>query len=223
MFILLAVNLFLEPVLKKFILTSMMFSLSLTSLYAATLECNSLNDCLEKFSSLKKQKYITQENLKSTNFQKLNIEGTIQEIDHALSFVLNQQGYTRLAGQSGQVFIVAARDIRYTPIPLLQSNEPGTIPKNYDYVMVNHKLKNKFLSTILTRTLRPFMSRYGRIIDNNISGHIIIQDTGANVHRLLEIISQIDVDLTKEELKELKKSQRHYKKLELIRAKKHKS
>jgi general secretion pathway protein D len=45
----------------------------------------------------------------------------------------------------------------------------------------------------IARNFRPFMSRYGRIIDLKQTNTIIISDTGTNIHRLEKLIKFLDV------------------------------
>jgi type II secretory pathway component GspD/PulD (secretin) len=74
------------------------------------------------------------------------------------------------------------------------------IPSNFDYIMVTVKLKNPHIASEVSRNFRPFMSRYGRIIDIKNPGIIIINDTGKNVHRLLSLIEILDKKPSKAEL-----------------------
>lgn len=192
--------------------------------YGETLQCQSLQECVDNFGALEKKSYISSEKLKSNDFRSLNLSGSLSELDNSMSFILNQNGYTRVPQPGGKLtYIVPTRDIRYNPTPLYDSNDVTKIPLNYDYFMVKHKLKNRFLSSDITKSLRPFMSRYGRIIDQPDGGQIILQDTGRNIHRLLELIKDFDVELTKEELKEVKRDherrKKHARQLQIIRAK----
>ena len=85
--------------------------------------------------------------------------------------------------------IVATRDIRYTPTKIYTGNYT---PNTDNYVMRILPLKN-IDSTEVTRSFRPFMSRYGRIIDIKQTNTIIVQDTGTNINRLTRLIKFIDV------------------------------
>ena len=101
---------------------------------------------------------------------------------------LNSNGYTLV--KSGKFYkIVQARDIRYTPTKIYTG---AYTPDTENYVMRIIPLKN-INSTEVTRSFRPFMSRYGRIIDIKQTNTIIVQDTGTNIQRLLRLIKFIDV------------------------------
>ena len=45
----------------------------------------------------------------------------------------------------------------------------------------------------IARNFRPFMSRYGRIIDIKQTNTIIIADTGSNINRLAKMVKFLDV------------------------------
>ena len=101
---------------------------------------------------------------------------------------LNLNGYTLV--KTGAFYkIVQSRDIRYTPTKIYTGNYT---PDTENYVMRIIPLKN-IDSTEVTRSFRPFMSRYGRIIDIKQTNTIIVQDTGDNINRLVRLIKLIDV------------------------------
>lgn len=113
---------------------------------------------------------------------------TVGEAWKAYLTALNINGYTLV--KSGAFYkIVSSRDIRYTPTRIYT----GTYtPDTENYVMRILPLKN-INSTEVTRSFRPFMSRYGRIIDIKQTNTIIVQDTGSNINRLVRLIKFIDV------------------------------
>jgi type II secretory pathway component GspD/PulD (secretin) len=208
--------------IKRTLATATLLALTLPT-FGASLECDKLNDCLQKYENLSQKKYVTAKPLKGDNIN-FKIKGSLEKIDHAFSFLLNQHGYTRVRQpKDNPSIIISTRDIRYNPTPLIDSKDLGSIPHNYDYFMVNHTLKNKFLGKDITRALRPFMSRYGRIIVNEKSGMITLQDTGLNIHRLLKLINEYDIQLSEEEVMAIKKEQRatrkHHRRLEVLKAK----
>lgn len=91
---------------------------------------------------------------------------------------------------SGKFYkIVSTRDIRYTPTKIYTGNYT---PDTDNYVMRILPLKN-IDSTEVTRSFRPFMTRFGRIIDIKQTNTIIVQDTGSNINRLVRLIKFIDV------------------------------
>ena len=124
---------------------------------------------------------------------------TVGDAWKAYLTALNINGYTLV--KSGSFYkIVQSRDIRYTPTKIYT----GTYtPETENYVMRIITLKN-VNSTEVTRSFRPFMSRYGRIIDIKQTNTIIVQDTGANINRLVRLIKFIDVPGSKSRSKLLK-------------------
>lgn len=113
---------------------------------------------------------------------------TVGDAWRAYLTALNLNGYTLV--KSGKFYkIVNARDIRYTPTKIYTGN---FTPNTDNYVMRILPLKN-INSTEVTRSFRPFMSRYGRIIDIKQTNTIIVQDTGSNINRLTRLIKFIDV------------------------------
>jgi len=113
---------------------------------------------------------------------------TVGDAWKAYLTALNLNGYTMV--KSGSFYkIVNARDIRYTPTKIYTGNYT---PDTENYVMRILPLRN-INSTEVTRSFRPFMSRYGRIIDIKQTNTIIVQDTGANINRLVRLIKFIDV------------------------------
>ncbi|MAE59405.1 MAG: type II secretion system protein GspD [Halobacteriovorax sp.] len=113
---------------------------------------------------------------------------TVGDAWQAYLAALNMNGLTMV--KSGAFYkIVKARDIRYVPTKIYTGNY---VPDTENYMMKIISLKN-INSTEVSRSFRPFMSRYGRIIEIKQTNTIIIQDTGANINRLMRLIKFIDV------------------------------
>lgn len=124
---------------------------------------------------------------------------TVGDAWKAYLTALNLNGYTLV--KAGSFYkIVNARDIRYTPTKIYTGNYT---PDTENYVMRILPLKN-IDSTEVTRSFRPFMSRYGRIIDIKQTNTIIVQDTGSNINRLVRLIKFIDVPGHEETLQIIK-------------------
>ncbi len=84
--------------------------------------------------------------------------------------------------------------------------------------MATFKIKHLDVTDVV-RNFRPFMTRYGRILDIKRSNMLIITDTGSNINRLKKLIPIIDIPLTLEQKREQKERRRHKEKLELEKAK----
>lgn len=193
------------------------------SSFALELNCTSLQECLENYQELASKKYLVSRRLKGKDLN-VKISGDKEKLDQVFSFLLYENGYTRVSGPQNLISIIETRDIRYSPVPLINSDNLSAVAKNYDYFMVSHKLRNKHLAKEITRSLRPYMSRYGRIIFHDSSGHLTLQDTGLNIHRLLTLVDKLDIEFSSNQLeefkREMKKEREHQRKIELIRAKK---
>lgn len=113
---------------------------------------------------------------------------TVGDAWKAYLTALNLNGYTLV--KSGNFYkIVNARDIRYTPTKIYTGSYT---PETENYVMRILPLKN-IDSTEVSRSFRPFMSRYGRIINIKQTNTIIVQDTGSNINRLVRLIKFLDI------------------------------
>lgn len=115
------------------------------------------------------------------------------EIDLYISAVLNQAGYTVLEQESlNQLEVINARDIRYKSTKLFSKIEE--VPRTYNHYQFVMRIEHIEASQ-LSRNFRPFMSRYGRIIDERNANTLIIADTGKNIHRLYKLAKKLDSKL----------------------------
>jgi len=113
---------------------------------------------------------------------------TVGDAWKAYLSALNMAGYTIV--KSGAFYkIINARDVRYVPTKIYTG---AYTPNTEAHMMKILSLKNVDASEI-SRNFRPFMSRYGRIIDIKQTNTIIISDTGANIARLEKLIKFLDV------------------------------
>lgn len=113
---------------------------------------------------------------------------TVGDAWRAYLAALNMAGFTLV--QSGKFYkIINSRDVRYVPTKIYTGSYT---PTTEAHVMKVLALKNVDASEI-SRNFRPFMSRYGRIIDIKQTNTIIISDTGANIARLEKLIKFLDV------------------------------
>lgn len=124
---------------------------------------------------------------------------TVGDAWKAYLSALNMNGLAIV--KSGAFYkIVQARDIRYVPTKIYTGN---FVPETENYIMKIIALKN-IDSTEVSRSFRPFMSRYGRIIEIKQTNTIIVQDTGENINRLMRLIKFIDVPGHEETLQIIK-------------------
>ncbi|EQC47790.1 type II secretion system protein D [Bacteriovorax sp. BSW11_IV] len=113
---------------------------------------------------------------------------TVGDAWKAYLTALNMKGYTLV--KSGAFYkIVQTREIRYTPTNIYTGEYT---PDTENFAMKIIPIKNISASEV-SRSFRPFMSRYGRIIEIKQTNTIIIQDSGTNINRLVRLIRFIDV------------------------------
>jgi general secretion pathway protein D len=113
-----------------------------------------------------------------------------EEIDLYISAVASQAGYTILSNtELNQIEVINSRDIRYRSTKLY--TDINNVPDNYNHVQFIMKLKY-IEARDISRNFRPFMSRYGRIIDERHANTLVISDTGKNVNRLYKLAKALD-------------------------------
>ncbi|OUR98669.1 hypothetical protein A9Q84_04430 [Halobacteriovorax marinus] len=175
-------------------------------------QCSTISKCVEVISKITGDKYFSSESLKG-EATLINLKIDRDNADLILSSLLNDSGYTRIKEGDGTYKIINARDIRYTAVPLVSADRdnPPRLPSSYDYHMMEYKLKFPESSKIITRNLRPFLSRYGRVVSPNGIDRIIVQDTAKNLNRVHSLIVKLDQEIDKEVLTEIKvKEKRHH-------------
>jgi general secretion pathway protein D len=124
---------------------------------------------------------------------------TVGDAWKAYLTALNMSGYTLV--KSGAFYkVINARDIRYTPTKIYTGSYT---PNTDNYIMKVIALKNISASE-LARNFRPFMTRYGRIIDIKQTNTIIVADTGTNINRLVKLVTFLDVPGHEESLQIIK-------------------
>lgn len=185
-------------------------------------KCSTLTMCAETVSHLTGKQYLFPGKLKGKVQGTEGVDFTAENADSLYSQILHENGYTRILLDDKTTYrIINARDVRYTPVPQVSSNfenEPK-LPSNADYHMMTYEMKYPVSSTTITRSLRPFMSRYGRIIDNKINGTLVVQDTAQNLKRLYGLMRQMDSEPTRAMRIKWKKDKERWHELELERAK----
>lgn len=203
----------LEVYLKYFLLgTTLLLS---TSVYA----CETLSGCLSEASTITGQHYVVKDTLKDKLQEPLPSLDK-ENADFIISHLLNMYGYARIKIKDDMWKIISARDIRYHALPLVNSSKENAPSLDFteDYKMLKYKASHPDSVRSLSRSLRPFLSRYGRIVDIDHSGIIIVQDTSSNLKRLYQLITEADHELSSKQVESLEKNEAMEKKLKLIKA-----
>jgi general secretion pathway protein D len=205
----------------KPILFSALLLPSLAMAKAPSNKCKTLKGCTHVASKILNQKYFYSGELKGNVVLGKGLKLDRDNAEELFTEFLNLHGYTRVAVGENTYKIVSARDIRYTPTKLIRysASEPEKIPALSDYYMVSFKLKHPENARSVARSFRPFMSRYGRIIEVKSTGGLIIQDTGKNLRRLASLIEEVDHPITDEMREEREKYAKRKHEIELHKAK----
>lgn len=121
---------------------------------------------------------------------KINNPLTIKEFKEILYTVLSERGFT-IDEDVNNYWIYSERDVRYMP-SFIVAGDLGEI--NTRHVLYVHNLKYP-VGHLISRNLRPFVSRYGRVIDIKNSNTLIISDRKTNIVKIKTIIDQMDKKL----------------------------
>jgi general secretion pathway protein D len=195
---------------------------ALTSTKAAMAKvqsCKTVEDCVNVVSKITGNQYVGTQKLKGKVVYTNNFVLGKSNADEFLSLVLANNGYTRIPLGNGKYSIIHARDVRYSPTPMYKASELDKLPNNWDYVMVEYKMKFPRLIHEVTRSFRPFMSRYGRIVAVKRTNTIIFQDTANNIRRLMNILESVDVEPSKDQLEKIKEDEKYHRELKMAEAK----
>jgi general secretion pathway protein D len=167
---------------------------------------SSLLTYINQVSKLTDKKYLMTKDVKGNVILSHNFKLNKKNADDFLSRALYLNGYTRVPLDLNGYMIINSRDVRYIPVPQYAAtkSEAAAVPNNHDYYQLTYTANNPELMTEFTRIVRPFMSRYGRIIDAKFSNLVIIQDTGVNLKRLYKLVKKFDKPLN-EKLQDLVK------------------
>lgn len=145
-------------------------------------------------------------NKKGTISFEINKEIDTETFEKMFFTILESKGLTAVV-EGSFLRIIESRDIRYTATSFHTSE---MIPETDEYTLVFHRLKFPVAFDI-TRNMRPFMSRYGRIIDFGDAHSIAINDRGNNIRRLIQIMNSLDNKESLEKLIRNAKKEKHTK------------
>lgn len=109
-----------------------------------------------------------------------------------------------------QINVISSRDLRYATLPVYTNILD--VPETDEGIQYNYTSKY-YGSEDVVNILRPFLSRYGRVISSKSSNTIHISETGKNVKRLVKIIQAMDNEETLKSKKEVDEINEKNKKL----------
>lgn len=132
------------------------------------------------------------------------------QIEAYVSSILKKSSRSMIRKKDSRfVQVIDARDIRYNTVPIYDDYK--AVPENDNESQLNLKLKYMD-SADLARNMRPFMSRYGRIIDVKKSNTVHIIDIGTNLRRIGQIAETLDTEAYLNDKKEMEKINEKHKK-----------
>ena len=132
-----------------------------------------------------------------------------EQIESYVSSILTYNGSAIIRMPDSKfVQVIDARDIRYTTLPIYTNLDQ--IPANDNQAQWSYALKY-LKSSELSRNMRPFLSRYGRIIDVVKSNTIHMTDTGNNLRRVAQIAIHLDTAEYQKDKNEMEKINEKYK------------
>lgn len=138
-------------------------------------------------------------------------------IDLFVTSLLAKHGKTILIDEAlKQLNVISSRDVRYSAVKVYKNIED--VPHNYHYAQLILKLKH-ITTDRIARNMRPFLSRYGRVVDNNLSNQVTLSDTGVNIKMLYGLIKRLDTKEFNVRALEVKRINDRYGKLETVKVK----
>ncbi|MDD0854888.1 hypothetical protein HBN50_17440 [Halobacteriovorax sp. GB3] len=189
--------------LGSFVLLASIFPLN----SSAAESCNEVKECLDLASKLTGKSYTTTIKLQGGVTNSDDLKWNQSNADKLITSLLFESNLIRVPIDEKTYKIVESRDVRYQSLPIMNVNTKSDstgIPKTHDFFMASYTLTHPNSGALIARALRPFISRYGRIIESKLASTLIIQDTGLNINRLHTLIGKLDVKPSKEALRELK-------------------
>lgn len=178
----------------------------LFSFAAQANDCAELTKCIETVSKLTGKKYLYSKDVKGALQASSNTQITAENADTLFTYILELNDYARVpTAEKDTYMVISARDLRYHSFPTISTDasNPPKIPANNDYYMMIYRFTNYLQGQgrEVANSLRPFMSRYGRIIESQAAGTVTLQENGSKLLMAYEMIKRADRQLTAAEIK----------------------
>jgi general secretion pathway protein D len=123
---------------------------------------------------------------------------TVDEAYRVFESILAVKGFTTVPAPGGVLKILPLRDAKENPIETVTGNEKAA---NRDTFITRLLPLHYVKADAISDTLKPLVSKEASVIAYGPTNTLIITDSSANIVRLNEIISQIDVSTYQEQVK----------------------
>ncbi len=139
-----------------------------------------------------------------TIIQEANVRGQVDvfssqplnkdEAVELLNTILKTKGYAAI--RNGRTLtIVSQEDAKKEHVPVEQGRDPELIPKTDD--MVTQIIPVKYANaTQMVKDLSPLLPGYAQLSANESANALVLTDTKANVHRMVEIVKALDTSIS---------------------------
>lgn len=177
--------------------------------------CADLKSCLAVFAKMTGQHYMSKTELKG-GYKIIGGLAIKRELaDYYTSLMLFHKGYARyqLENVPGTFIIVEGNEISDSPFPrvALNSGDPLNLPSTWDYYILDVKLKHPENLDRISGLLRRNISRKGKIFNLDAADSLRIVDAVPYLRKTYDLITAMDVQASKEVLRQWKKRNRRRK------------
>ena len=168
--------------------------------------CPKLAICAETVSQLTGKKYLITKDLDLKILGTSNLKLAKESADTIFSAILLESGLTRIPVSADTYSIIDTRDIRYYPVPEVAASfsQGPQLPNTSDYYRMSYQFQNAPLKAkmaeLATRSLRPLLSRYGRMLSSEWTNQVMVIDSIPNLLKIYSLLKQMDQALSEEQL-----------------------
>jgi type II secretory pathway component GspD/PulD (secretin) len=144
-----------------------------------------------------------------------NFELTKENAEEVFTLMLEQNEYTRLPlGEEKAYTIIRSRNARDSALPIYTGDSTNLpkLPQHWDLSTARYRAQTPELVDHLARNMRSFLPANSRVIPDENSGTLLITAPNPIIRNVLNHIQALDVKLSPEKIKELKRAREERKK-----------
>lgn len=201
--------------LRNLILLITLSLISLTA-YSKPSSCHSIKTCTEKMNSIMGAHFIYGSGIKDSDVDLNGAEITLAIYER----ILEDAGYTVSKINEKTFMIIHARDARYNIGEVLEfdkGTDLNVLDNKIGYILISYQFEDEdFYSSDVARNLRPFLSRYARILD--VGNKVLISETATSSKKLIKLIKTLDVKLSNKMKQKIRSQEEFRRKISLIEA-----